>query len=238
MEIIIDGSTKNLTNDQMVSILKQWTESKRGRSTKLAAMVFPERNKNAQSVILPSIKSGRYKPSSIVWQKIINGMELVEKQEKENIAPKIVKKTLKNVLPKIKENEENILLKGIDKEKFIEFAYHGFDPSQVTDEMIFSNKQALKNNLYHFNAYLHDKSIKSQLYIIKQWLKEDTQCKLRLAEITYTMNYDKNSSNGFSKLINNIMTDHDFIRVTKIMIKVDRLIENNSPFALAARLSA
>lgn len=250
MEIIIDGSIKNLTNDQLIKVLKSWTESKRGRGAKLAAIVWPERNKNAQSVVLPSIKGDRYKPTLFVWQKIINGMELVEKQEKEIkksvIKPtsprvKLIKKSLNSTLPKEKETvktTETVLLKGADKENFVKFAYYGIDPSKVTDEMIFGDKKAFTDNLYHFSAHCADDSIKSQLYIIDQWLKEDRHCKLKLADVTYMMNFNRNESKGFTNLIGNIMTDENFIRLTKIMIKVDNLIEFNSPFASAARRSA
>lgn len=243
--IIVGNSIKTFSNDDLVKLLVAWCDNKRGRSARLSELVWPNRNKNAQSVALAPIKQKKKVPSKDTWQLIIDSMVKVESNETK-VPAKRTKKIKSFVTPNIKikikakaeVKDEVTLLTDEDKKEFINFAYHGFDPTKVTDEMIFSNRQAFKDNLYHFNAHRHDKSVKSQLYIIKQWLKEDTKCKIKLANVTYMMNFDRDESNGFSKLINNIMTDDDFIRAAKIMSKVNQLIEYNSPFALAARRSA
>lgn len=227
---------KNLTDDQRINVLKLWTESKRGRGVALARVMFPTWTKNSQSVIIPSVKSGKYIFTPEQWEEAFKIMDAIEKTE-EPTRPSPVKQPSQKYATNVHIKHIEEFLKIWDNSK--EFKKFIGQPS-ASNESLFTNKTALLNNFEHFQLSKKDPSIKSQHFIVSNWLKTDNKTKIRLANVVYSMNFSETRKDvlndaRFSNSIKSMMTNLEFERIMKVMNKVDQLIESKSPFANAAR---
>ena len=75
---------------------------------------------------------------------------------------------------------------------------------------------------------------------IDEWLMHDRKSKLRLANAIYSVNYTKSFSNPFSELIRRLdngyldIKDSTINRIYKVIDKVNSMIAENHPLAIAA----
>lgn len=75
---------------------------------------------------------------------------------------------------------------------------------------------------------------------IDEWLMHDRKSKLRLANVIYSVNYTKSFSNPFSELIRRLdngyldIKDSTINRIYKVIDKVNSMIAENHPLAIAA----
>lgn len=109
------------------------------------------------------------------------------------------------------------------------------------------SQEALKPLIKPRSTNNHQQSSNNKIEIvlsfkkyIDEWLMHDRKSKLRLANVIYSVNYTKSFSNPFSELIRRL--DNDYLdikdstinRIYKVIDKVNSMIAENHPLAIAA----
>jgi hypothetical protein len=109
------------------------------------------------------------------------------------------------------------------------------------------SQEPLKPLIKPLSTNNHQQSSNNQIEIvlsfkkyIDDWLMHDRKSKLRLANAIYSVNYTKSFSNPFSEMIRRL--DNDYLdikdstmnRIYKVIDKVNSMIAENHPLAIAA----
>lgn len=201
----LKSNTTPFVNEERNTKLREWCNAKTGRGSKLAAHVFAHTRSKANS--LSHYKYGRHRISDTFWTTILEGIAKVESIDGTD-TPTELKTT----------------------ELFKE------EPKQVTSESSVIEKQIKK---------LQDSTKSNLVRQYNEWVNTDKVRKLRLANVVYAhnfslpgteINYTQNTFNNIvAKLLSeNKINDEHIERVHATIKKVNELIENNSPFAIAA----
>ena len=238
------GSTKAQTvnqyeNSDRAVFLRTWCNEKGGRTSALAKYVFDHCPGKSNS--MSHYKYGRHDIKDWMWGKIQAGIKLVEQVEKEN-APK------QTTQFKFSAPVEDMDAYNKAVSYFIQYPGELLLFSNVIGRTVdieeFKTDSSLYTALESYQASKADLNITdAKVSAVNEWLKSDRSRKVRLANVIYVHNFVKSQdkdyrSSYFSTVIKQIEKGNfvvtNFDRIEAIMAKVNKMIDDNHPFAVAA----
>ena len=200
----LESNNTKFASEERNTHLREWCNAKPGRGTKLAAHVFAHTRSKANS--LSHYKYGRHRITDTLWATILEGIAAVEQIDGVEVPTEMKTTDLFTEKPKEVKSEATVIEKQIKK--------------------------------------LEDSTKSNLVRQYNEWVKTDKVRKLRLANVVFAHNfslpgreidYTKNVFNNLIRLLMaNEITDTNIERVNQTIKKVNILIANNSPFAIAA----
>jgi len=241
------GSTKSkmaqtvnkYENSDRAVFLRTWCNEKGGRTSALAKHVFDHCPGKSNS--MSHYKYGRFDIKDWMWEKIQAGVKLVEQDEKEN-APK--QTTQLEFSAPVEDMDAYNKAASYFMQYPGELLLFSNVMGRTVDIEEFKTDSSLSASLESYQASKDDLNVTdAKVSAVNTWLGNDRARKLRLANVIYVHNFVKGqdkdyTSSYFSTVIKQIEQGNfvvtNFDRVEAIMTKVDKMIADNHPFAVAA----